>query len=679
MKTTNKKSKLILLAALFFWSCPGIGQNKLTDQDAFYYGIEIGGVLCGYTETSKQLVNENGKEWLQLEDEIIMKLTVLDQDMTVEISNSYKLDQETGQYFYCNRNYSNGSIEMESTTKVDGEIAYFTSNQIPDSKEFDLSEGIILESSFVINRFLEDFIIGNETEKTYKVLDDMMGEVVDKSCTFSGIEELELVGTDYQTTIIDEIDLSSGTHMKYWIDNQTGIPVKLMYSGRTIYLADASVKKQISVADYNDVLFAKVDKLITNILGINYMKVEASINSNGNWITEESLNFPGQKFSGTVENNIIKGVFEVEPIRYDGTNGPAFPFDYPLPDSMLKYLEPESLIESDHPDIILQANLITEGASNSWEAVKAISQWVSEEISGAIPGGTTAINTLKTREGECGSHSRLLTAFCRAVGIPARLSTGCMYTTYFGGSFGQHVWTQVFMGDVGWVAIDATLNEIDYVDAGHIRLGEFTSFQPEEMKILDYKLVDGSEMDGIVDVPEKYKDYLGEYLFSEKNATFKVIYQDGNLAVNIVHKNLVLALKNADEQDRYFSQMTDQINFKFYTDETGIIDRMRLQETIPIPKKSDEDPMNNDLPPNTYTGTYYLAQADVEMLVYVKDKGLVLKDPFTKTESKIWQDVETGIWAVGENELMFDYDTDGNVRGIKYLRTTFMKKQSHEL
>lgn len=679
MQTTNKKNKLILLAAFFFWSCAGIGQNKLSDQDTFYYGIEIGGVLCGYTETSKQLINKNGKDWLQLNDEILMKLSALGQNVIITIVNNYKVDPETEQYFYCNRNYSNGSIVMESTTNVKGGVAYFTSNQIPDAKEFDLSEGIILESSFVINRFMEDFIIGKNKEKTYKVLDDMMGEVVDKSCTLSGTEELELIGTVFQTTIIDEIDLSSGTHMKYWVDNQSGIPVKLMYSGRTIYLADASVKKQISVADYNEVLFAKVDKLITNVMGIDYMKVEASIKSNGNWITNKSLNIPGQKFTGTVENNLINGIFEIEPLCYDGTNGPAFPYDYPLPDSILKYLEPESMIESDHPDIIKQANLITEGASNSWEAVKVISQWVSDEISGAIPGGTTAINTLKTREGECGSHSRLLTALCRASGIPARLSMGCMYTTYFGGSFGQHVWTEVFMGDVGWVAIDASLNEIDYVDAGHIRLGELASFQPEEMNILDYKLVDGSEMDGIVDVPEKYKDYLGEYLFSEKNATFKVLYQDGNLAVNIVHKNLVLALKNADDQDRYFAQLTDQINFKFYTNDIGKVDRMRLQETIPIPKESDDDPMNKDLPPNTYTGTYYLAQADVEMLVYVKDKGLVLKDPFSKTESKIQQDVETGIWAVGENELMFNYNDEGNVTGIKYLRTTFLKKQSHEL
>ncbi len=195
-------------------------------------------------------------------------------------------------------------------------------------------------------------LMGTKKEKTYKVLDDMMGDVVEKSCTLSGTEELELIGKKYQTTIIDEIDLSSGTHMKYWIDNQSGIPVKLIYSGRTITLADASVKKRISIADYNDVLFARVNKLITNLKGIEYMKVEASIESNGNWITEESLNFPGQKFTGTVENNIITGVFEIEPLRFDGVNAPGLPYDYPLPDSMQKYIEPESLIESDHPEII---------------------------------------------------------------------------------------------------------------------------------------------------------------------------------------------------------------------------------------------------------------------------------------------------------------------------------------
>ena len=115
MKTTNKKSKLILLAALFFWSCPGIGQNKLTDQDTFYYGIEIGGVLCGYTETSKQLVNEGDKEWLQLEDEIITEFGTVVSLRTFTNRNGRKI-------LYLNPNY--GSIYLDRSS-----LSYYPGNE----------------------------------------------------------------------------------------------------------------------------------------------------------------------------------------------------------------------------------------------------------------------------------------------------------------------------------------------------------------------------------------------------------------------------------------------------------------------------------------------------------------------------------------------------------------------
>jgi hypothetical protein len=41
------------------------------------------------------------------------------------------------------------------------------------------------------------------------------------------------------------------------------------------------------------------------------MKVKATIESAGEWITAESLNFPGQKFEGTVNNNLVEGIFEL--------------------------------------------------------------------------------------------------------------------------------------------------------------------------------------------------------------------------------------------------------------------------------------------------------------------------------------------------------------------------------
>ena len=61
-----------------------------------------------------------------------------------------------------------------------------------------------------------------------------------------------------------------------------------------------------------------------------------------------------------------------------------------------------------------------------------------------------------------------------------------------GGSFGSHGWNEVFKGTDGCVPLDVTLNETDYVDSCHIRLGVLESLQAilnyKEMEILDFKI-----------------------------------------------------------------------------------------------------------------------------------------------------------------------------------------------
>ena len=103
-------------------------------------------------------------------------------------------------------------------------------------------------------------------------------------------------------------------------------------------------------------------------------------------------------------------------------------------------------------------------------------------------GGFSALATYEKKAGECGGHAFLLAAFCRAEGIPARTASGCMYSPYLGGSFGQHMWTEVYLGKAGWVSVDATVSEIGNVDAGHIRLGQSVSFSPQTMEVVDHKL-----------------------------------------------------------------------------------------------------------------------------------------------------------------------------------------------
>ena len=49
---------------------------------------------------------------------------------------------------------------------------------------------------------------------------------------------------------------------------------------------------------------------------------------------------------------------------------------------------------------------------------------------------------------------------------------------------------EVYMGKAGWIPIDVTIHETDYVDSGHIRLGilktKVTVINFKEMTILDH-------------------------------------------------------------------------------------------------------------------------------------------------------------------------------------------------
>lgn len=49
------------------------------------------------------------------------------------------------------------------------------------------------------------------------------------------------------------------------------------------------------------------------------------------------------------------------------------------------------------------------------------------------------------------------------------------------------------MGEAaGWICVDATVRELDYVDAGHIRLGLLATFNPVLMSVLDYTVSDST-------------------------------------------------------------------------------------------------------------------------------------------------------------------------------------------
>ena len=92
--------------------------------------------------------------------------------------------------------------------------------------------------------------------------------------------------------------------------------------------------------------------------------------------------------------------------------------------------------------------------------------WVADTVQDeSVVGIPSALETLKTRKGDCNEHSTLFIALARAVGIPTRMVTGLVYIK---GRFGYHAWVEV-KGRDGWVNVDPTWKQMP-VDVGHIAM-----------------------------------------------------------------------------------------------------------------------------------------------------------------------------------------------------------------
>jgi transglutaminase-like putative cysteine protease len=613
---------------------------------------------------------KDGKEMTLLEQKTFAMLSALGSEFNTELKLTYHIDP-AGKFTYHDSHITQGPTKLDSAIYIEGDTARFTTTMSDKETSVTLPPDVILENTLFFPHLKKDFVDGKLGEKSYDIYEVRENEVQKTTYTKVGTEKLELAGKTYNAIILDKLNHKTGLKIKWWLDIENGYLLKAAYANRISYRSDASVVKKIQIANLDENISTKANVSIADFQAISYMKVKATIEPTGLWVTPESLNVPGQRFTGTVKDNLIEGVFEIEHKRYDGSEAPAFPPDFSQDESLKKYLEAEEMVESNDSVLIQKAQEITEGSKDSWEAACRLSKWVAENISYTIPGGSTARKTYDIKAGECGAHSLLLTAFCRAVGIPARVVWGCMYAPNFGGCFGQHAWNEIYMGKAGWIPVDATASETDYVDSGHIRIGVFesltTALNAKEVEVLDYRVGSMKMSKAEEGPPEKYKAYIGEYTNTANNNVLKVLVQDGNLTVDIPGK-IVLALNDPDEAGLWYSKITNQLYFIFKKNDSGEVAEMELHQIIPLPKKSGPEKVDESVPAEfrPYPGKYFLAALQAEFTVQYKDGSLAVDDPLAKQTIKLQLPDEKGRWVdeFNKNAIFFDLDDDGNVKSM---------------
>ncbi|MEK6589947.1 MAG: transglutaminase-like domain-containing protein [Nitrospinota bacterium] len=180
-----------------------------------------------------------------------------------------------------------------------------------------------------------------------------------------------------------------------------------------------------------------------------------------------------------LSKNQVGKVYEVEmEVRLESQKSEARSKKLEGNISFDKYLEETPEIQSNNSEIKMKASEIVGGESDLWLKVLKINKWVFDYLEKKPVDTFSAVDALKSREGECQSHSNLFAALSRASGIPTKIVSGIVYSQDYNG-FLYHAWPEVFIGE--WIPLDPTLGE-EEVDATHVKLVEGS--WEEQLKLL---------------------------------------------------------------------------------------------------------------------------------------------------------------------------------------------------
>lgn len=132
---------------------------------------------------------------------------------------------------------------------------------------------------------------------------------------------------------------------------------------------------------------------------------------------------------------------------------------------------PNDWLQSRAPDVVALARQAAGEGGDDGERMRRLEAFVRGYIrnKNLDVGYASALEVVRSREGDCTEHAVLLAALGRALGIPTRVATGLAYAADFAGrrqSFVPHAWTMAWV-DGRWRSYDAALAGFD---AGHLAL-----------------------------------------------------------------------------------------------------------------------------------------------------------------------------------------------------------------
>jgi hypothetical protein len=138
-----------------------------------------------------------------------------------------------------------------------------------------------------------------------------------------------------------------------------------------------------------------------------------------------------------------------------------------------EFLKSSYFIDADDAEVKALAAKAAGDEKDAWRKALRIEKWVHANMTGTSGiAFATASQVAKDLKGDCRQHAMLMTALCRAAGVPARTAVGLVYVRDEdkGPVLGFHMWTEVWVQGQ-WLGLDATLGE-GGVGPGHLKIAD---------------------------------------------------------------------------------------------------------------------------------------------------------------------------------------------------------------
>jgi len=425
-------------------------KGSLESRSEEWKEIFLKGRKVGYTVTRIKAI----KDLYEVNEEIFLTVNLMGSTQEILSSIRAVLDKE----FLLNSfdfSLSSGLIEFKTFGTIKGNNLYLSMGE----KGKEETKFIRLPSKPMISAGITQFF----KSCTFKIGDSYHFPVFDPVTMTTNPavikvvakEVIEINSKPYKAFRLEMNFL--GRPMIFWIDEKGGSLKEKGFMGFTL-VRSSPTKAPLGLdrskrIDFYELSAIKVTQRLTNPRELSYLKVLFDQTP-----SPMSVNGPRQSLTGRVLT-VTKEI-------------PPFKASYAIPyngkeNSLLYFLRPEMLIQSDDQEIISLARQIVKKTTDPFLAAQMIMGWVFENLEKvpvvSIP---NAKEVVRYKKGDCNEHATILTALLRAVGIPARIVVGLVYKD---GKFYYHAWNEAYINR--WISMDAILRQMP-VDATHIKLIE---------------------------------------------------------------------------------------------------------------------------------------------------------------------------------------------------------------